>query len=74
VAPLVPGTTTVDHWEANAAWYDARSHYANFVVTEASPAVFLQAFGRPAQVYHYGQYTIMVWHKNLLPLVSAGPG
>ena len=74
VAPLVPGTTIVDHWEANAAWYDARSHYANFVVTEGPSAVFLQAFGRPAKVYHDGQYTIMVWHKNLLPLVSAGPG
>jgi hypothetical protein len=74
VAPLIPGTTTVYRWEADAAWYDARSHYANFVITEAPSAVFQQAFGRPAQVYHYQHYTIMVWRKNLLPLVSGGGG
>ena len=72
VAPLVPGTTIVYHWEANAAWYDPQSHYANFVITEAPSGVYEQAFGRPAHIYHYQQYTIMVWRKNLLPLVSAG--
>ena len=74
VAPLVPGTTIVYHWEANAAWYDPQSHYANFVITEAPSGVYEQAFGRPAHIYHYQQYTIMVWRKNLLPLVSAGGG
>jgi len=74
VAPLVPGTTTVYHWEANAAWYDARTRYADFVITEAPSAAFEQAFGRPARVYHYQRYTIMVWPKNLLPLVSSGGG
>jgi hypothetical protein len=70
VAPLIPGSTTVYHWEANAAWYDPRSHYANFVITEVPSGVYRQAFGKPAHVYHYLQYTIMVWRKNLLNLVS----
>jgi hypothetical protein len=26
----------------------------------------LATFGRPARVYHYQAYTIMVWHENLL--------
>jgi hypothetical protein len=33
-------------------------------------------FGRPAETYTFQQYTIMVWHKNLLadllPFGSAG--
>ena len=28
-------------------------------------------FGRPASVYHYESYTILVWQKNLLR--SLGP-
>lgn len=74
VAPLAPGTTTAFHWEADAAWYDPHLHYASFVVTEAPAGAILQRFGPPARTYHYEQYTIMVWHKNLLTLVSAGSG
>jgi hypothetical protein len=32
----------------------------------------VSTFGRPARTYHYEQYIIMVWHRNLLPLVSGG--
>ena len=72
MASLIPGTTAAYHWEANASWYDARSHYANFVVTEAPSGVIVSTFGRPARTYRYQQYIIMVWHKNLLALVSGG--
>jgi hypothetical protein len=26
----------------------------------------LATFGRPAQVYDLGRYTVLVWHQNLL--------
>jgi hypothetical protein len=31
----------------------------------------LAAFGKPARTYHYGQYTILVWSKNLLADMAA---
>jgi hypothetical protein len=71
VAPLAPGTTAAYHWEAKVAWFDARSRYANFFIVKAPSAAAPRGFGPPARTYHYEQYTIMVWHKNLLPLVSA---
>jgi hypothetical protein len=74
VTPLVPWTTDVYLWEADAAWFDARSHYANFVVTVGPPSWIWRRFGPPARTYHYEQYTIMVWRKNLLTLISAGSG
>ena len=72
VASLSPGTTAARHWNADAGWYDARSHYADFVLTKAPSSVIVSTFGRPARTYHYEQYIIMVWHRNLLPLVSGG--
>ena len=68
-------------WETKRSWYDPRSQRANFVVsarqpsTEAervSPALARQAFGRPARTYRFGRYTVMVWDKNLLSLLSPG--
>jgi len=37
-----------------------------------SPALARQAFGRPARTYRFGRYTVMVWDKNLLSLLSPG--
>ena len=74
VTPLVPWTTDVYLWEADAAWFDARLHYANFVITVGPPSWIWRRFGPPARTYQYEQYTIMVWHKNLLTLISAGSG
>ncbi|HMD94168.1 MAG TPA: hypothetical protein VKG80_16175 [Trebonia sp.] len=31
------------------------------------PALAEKTFGRPARIYHFQGYTIMVWRKNLLP-------
>src|SRR5580704_9996405 len=70
VAPLAYGAAAARHWEANAAWYDPRSHYANFVITKAPSAANWPGFGRPVRTYHYGPYTIMVWRRNLLLLLS----
>jgi hypothetical protein len=32
-----------------------------------TPALAEKTFGRPARIYHFQGYTIMVWHTNLLP-------
>jgi hypothetical protein len=72
MVPLFPSTTWAYHWESKASWFDPSQTYANFVVTKKPPGELYRGFGRPAQIYHYGQYTIMVWNKNLVPLI--GPG
>jgi hypothetical protein len=73
VAPLYPSTTWAYHWEAKASWFDPSQNYANFVISKQSQqGLYTGNFGRPAQTYQVGQYTIMVWSKNLVPLI--GPG
>ena len=63
------------YWEANGAWYDPATHYADFIVSMgparnwADQALVRQMeaqAGRPAEVYHFGPYTIAVWRRNLL--------
>ncbi len=50
--------------------FDPATHRATFLVLAPdAPVTTAQAtatFGRPASVYDYRPYTIMVWHKNLL--------
>ena len=61
-------------YQSDVSWYDPTLHYANFVVNTGADKPqaiipsgdLLKAFGRPAKVYQYGPYTIMVWNKNLL--------
>jgi hypothetical protein len=61
-------------YQSEVSWYDPTLHYANFVVNTGADKPqaiipsgdLLKAFGRPAKVYQYGPYTIMVWNKNLL--------
>jgi hypothetical protein len=72
VVPLAPGTTNAYQWESQASWFDPSLHYANFVITTAPSWIWDHYFGRPAQTYNYQQYIVMVWSKNLLPLL--GPG
>lgn len=74
VAPLALGTTAIYRWEAKAAWFDPRSRYANFFVAKAPSTAAPPGFGPPAQTYHYQEYTIMVWHKNLLTLLPGAGG
>jgi len=61
-------------YQSEASWYDPNLHYADFVVNTGADQPkaiipsgdLLRAFGRPARIYQYGPYTILVWHKNLL--------
>lgn len=66
-------------WESMQAWYDPKLHYANFIVTATgktdksfhlTPQREIAAFGKPAHTYSYGYYRILVWNKNLLPLLT----
>ena len=60
--------------EYDTSWYDPRAHDANFVVLLRTPAALdpvtsaqaQAAFGPPAHEYHYKQYLILTWDKNLL--------
>jgi hypothetical protein len=72
---IVNGKLTDSVTETNASWYDPARSYADFVVlfpgvpgyigfTDRSAAV--ATFGTPARTYHVGQYTILLWHENLL--------
>ncbi len=65
-------------WEAKTSWYDPGTQYANFVVLQDQagffnmwqPASEVRAtFGPPAQTLHTGPYTILVWKKNLIPIL-----
>lgn len=58
-------------WEEDMRIFNPAGHAAaDFFVAapdgQVSPAMARAAFGRPARVYHYQAYTIMVWHRNLL--------
>ena len=78
VRALMQYTLKQDLWMSNAGWYNPKLHYANFVVLDSQPGNFShweprflisKYFGVPAQTYHTGPYTIMVWHKNLLRFI-----
>lgn len=66
-------------FEQDAASFDPREHYANFVVTTAQdgsafdiqPSWVIRDFGQPARVYHFQAWTIMTWNKNLLDDIRA---
>jgi hypothetical protein len=78
LAPIYGGAPYT--WEARESWYDPRLNYANFVVSVSSPpaesvftkpAVMLRLFGRPVQVLHFKQYTVMIWNENLLTRLAS---
>ncbi len=61
--------------ESDWAWYNPAHNSANFVVLTrgvpgypglTSKRAVLAAFGPPARTYHFGMFTVLVWHKNLL--------
>jgi len=75
VRALLKPTLKPDLWLAKPAWYDPSAQRASFVVLSSTPgftnnweprALISKYFGRPAHVYNFGPYTVMVWDKNLL--------
>jgi hypothetical protein len=66
-------------WEAKNSWYDPGANRANFLVTSNGSGFFNHwrpkraaqaALGRPVRTYHTGHYTVYVYDKNLLALLS----
>ena len=61
-------------YEFNKSWYDPTQHYANFVILIQPPLPIdpialwevKASFGKPAHIYYFSRYTIMVFNKNLL--------
>jgi hypothetical protein len=75
VRALLKATLGPDLWLAKPAWYDPTDEQANFVVLSSTPgfknnweprALVSKYFGRPAHVYNFGPYTVMVWDRNIL--------
>jgi hypothetical protein len=62
-------------WQSDVLLAAAKGRTANFVILSPAENVHrkyvLVTFGRPARTYRYGPFTIMVWHKNLLPALVA---
>jgi hypothetical protein len=78
VRALVKDTMVPDLWLAKPAWYDPATQRADFIVLSSTPgftnnweprALIARYFGRPARVYNFGPYTVMVWDRNLLASV-----
>ena len=73
-------------WESKASWYDPKLHDAGFLVLPGPHAgcsngthsqwlaAVHTAFGTPAESYRVHGVVILVWHKNLLSLVSKPVG
>ena len=78
LASTVGGGTTAQEYESTAAWYNPAISQANFIVsysrsTDPSPvrpSVVRARYGTPARVYHFEDYTIMVYDYNLLTRVT----
>jgi hypothetical protein len=74
LTPAGPRLVPYD-WNSAAAWYNARSQAANFVVLAPATSGYpgftnteavLRTFGPPAHTYRVDAYRILVWKKNLL--------
>ena len=66
--------------ESDWAWYSPARNSADFVVLSrgvpgypgfTSKRAVLATFGPPAHTYHFGIYTVLIWHKNLLSELPA---
>jgi hypothetical protein len=72
-----------DYWEVKSGWYDPKRSEANFIVLVPGPPGFKRyptvgsvraTFGQPRQIYFLGEYTIVLYDKNLLAdLVPGAP-
>jgi hypothetical protein len=83
VRALMPFTMKPYLWMSDQAWYDPKTHDANFIVLDSQPggfsyweprALIRKYFGSPARIYQTGPYTVLVWDRNLLPSMPGNPG
>jgi hypothetical protein len=77
LAPLISGGRYGYLWEAKRSWFNPADSSANFIVTltQRTPYsdVFLSQlagwYGKPAKIYQFEQFSIAVYHRNLLRTV-----
>jgi len=64
-------------WEEDTSLLDPRRNDANFVVAAAQSGLTVpsieQRFGLPARSYQVGEFTVLVYGRNLLPTLSGLP-
>ena len=73
--------TTAQEYESSAEWFNPAKYQANFIVAYSAstdpspvkPSVVRAWYGAPAHVYHFEDYTIMVYDYNLLTRVAVPP-
>jgi len=72
---------TGDYWEVRSRWYNPKAHDANFIVLVPGPPGFKRyptvgsvraTFGQPSRIYDVGDYTVIVYAKNLLTYLVKG--
>jgi hypothetical protein len=66
-------------WETSSRWYEPGTNSADFLVTDAVPgsaawqsalAAARETFGPPASLRRYRQYTVIIWHRNVLSVLG----
>jgi hypothetical protein len=78
IVSTVNNGTTAQTYESSAEWFNPARYQANFIVSYArstdpspvKPSVVRAWYGTPAHVYHFEDYTIMVYDYNLLTRVT----
>ncbi|GIJ46400.1 hypothetical protein Val02_32860 [Virgisporangium aliadipatigenens] len=64
-------------WESNEEWYDATKHDARFMIVDSvrpgygTDAQAVAQWGEPLRRQTFGQYTVLVYDKNLLVGLTA---
>jgi hypothetical protein len=77
VRPVSPSAGRIgqDRWESEDSWYDPKLHSATFLVIDttnrfdawyATAGEASTTFGPPASSHKMGEYTVLIWDKNLL--------
>jgi hypothetical protein len=60
-------------YQVEPSWYNPSLHDATFVIADPGAgfpvSLFERAFGRPAAAHPVGGYTVLIYKKNLLPLL-----
>lgn len=68
------------HWFSEASWYDKRSDFLVYDVTQSPMGGFYwcgvsdrtaaATFGAPAEIAQVGPYTVLIWNKNIAPALK----
>jgi hypothetical protein len=69
---VIDGKVRPFAWETNTFWFDPARHSANFVVfgTADLPRSAERYFGKPVSSHRVGIWEVLIYNKNLLPLVA----